>query len=214
MAANTCWVCGLTPLCNPRDCSTPGFPVHHQLPELAQTHVHRVGDAIQPSHPLSSPSPPTFNLPASGSFLMSRLFASGGQSTGVSASASVLPMNIQDWFLLAWTSWISLQPEEVSRVFSNTTVQKQQLFGAQPTLWSNSGVLGCLWAVSANSPLTARPPVCAFQDCSNSFWVSEVRSNCTLPVNFGRGMPAEKCYLGTRDALVVSLSPLSVSLSA
>ena len=49
-------------LCDPMDCSTPGFPVHHQLPELAQTYVHRVSDAIQPSHPLSSPSPPTFNL--------------------------------------------------------------------------------------------------------------------------------------------------------
>ena len=74
----------------------PGFPVHHQLPELAQTHVHQVSDAIQSSHPLLSPSPPTFNLPVSGSFPMSQFFASGGQSIGVSASASVLPMNIQD----------------------------------------------------------------------------------------------------------------------
>ena len=78
------------------DCSTPGFPVHHQLPELTQTHVHRVGDAIQPSHPLLSPSPPAFNLSVLGSFLMNQFFASGGQSIGVSASASVLPMNIQD----------------------------------------------------------------------------------------------------------------------
>ena len=78
-------------LCDPMDCSTPGFPVHHQLPELAQTHVHRVGDAIQPSHPLLSTSPLTFNLSgkASGSFQMSWFFTSGGQSTGVSASASV-----------------------------------------------------------------------------------------------------------------------------
>ena len=83
-------------LCDPVDCSMPGLPVHHQLPEFTQTHVHRVGDAIQPSHPLSSPSPPFFNLPASGSFPMSQLFASGGQNIGVSASASVLPMNIQD----------------------------------------------------------------------------------------------------------------------
>ena len=84
-------------LCNPMDCSTPGLPVHHQLLEFTQTHVHRVGDAIQPSHPLSSPSPPAFNLsPASGSFRMSQLFASRGQSIGASASASVLPMNIQD----------------------------------------------------------------------------------------------------------------------
>ena len=91
-------------LCNPMDCSTPGFPVHHQLPVLAQTHVHWCGDAIQPSHPLSSPYPP-----ASGSFPMSQFFTSGGQSIGVSASASVLPMNIQDWFLLGLAGLISLQ---------------------------------------------------------------------------------------------------------
>jgi len=76
------------------DCSTPGFPVHHQLLELTQTHVHRVDDAIQPSHPLSSPSPPTFNLcQHQGHF---QFFASDGKSIGVLASASVLPMNIQD----------------------------------------------------------------------------------------------------------------------
>ena len=84
-------------LCNLMDCSTPGFPVHHQLPELAQTHVHRVGDAIQPSHPVV-PFSYLQSFLASGSFLMSWLFASGGQSIGVSASALVLPMNIQDQF--------------------------------------------------------------------------------------------------------------------
>ena len=65
------------------DCSTPGLLVHHHLPEPTQTHVHRVGDAIQPSHPLLSPFPPPFNIPASGSFLMSQFFASGGQSIGI-----------------------------------------------------------------------------------------------------------------------------------
>ena len=70
-------------LCNPMDYSTPGSPVHHQLLEPIQTCVCHVGDAIQPSHPLSSPSPPTFNLSASGSFLMSRFFTSRGQSIGV-----------------------------------------------------------------------------------------------------------------------------------
>ena len=84
-------------LCDPMDCSTPGFPVHHQLPELTQTHVHRVGDAIQPPHPLPSPSPPASNLSHNeGSFSMSQFFASGDQSIGVSASTSVFPMNIQD----------------------------------------------------------------------------------------------------------------------
>ena len=84
-------------LCDPMDCSTPGIPVHHQLPEPTQTHVHRVSDAIQSPHPLSSPFPPTFNLSQHQSlFPVSQFFASGGQSIGVSASASVLPMNIQD----------------------------------------------------------------------------------------------------------------------
>ena len=77
------------------DYSTPGLPVHHQLLEFTQTHVHGVSDAIQPSHPLSSPSPPALkSFPALGSFQMSLFFASGGQS--IDASASVLPMNIQD----------------------------------------------------------------------------------------------------------------------
>ena len=77
-------------LCDPMDCSMPGFLVRHQLPELTQTHVHQVSDAIQPSHPLSSPFPPAFNLPlpfpASVSFPMSQLFASGGQSVAASAT--------------------------------------------------------------------------------------------------------------------------------
>ena len=78
--------------------------------------------------------------PASGSFQMGQLFASGGQSIGVSASTSVLPMNIQDWFPLGWTGWISLQSKGLSRVFSNTTVQKHQFFGAQLSLQSNSDI--------------------------------------------------------------------------
>ena len=114
-------------LCNPMDCSTPGLPVHHQLPEFTQTHVHWVGDAIQPSHPLSFHSPPAFNL-ASGSFQMSQFFASDGQSIGI--SASVFPINIQDWFPLGFTGWIFLQSRGLSRVFSNTTVQKHQFFDA------------------------------------------------------------------------------------
>ena len=78
------------------DCSMPGFPVHHQLLEFAQTHVHQVSNAIQPSDPLLSPSPHAFNFPASKSFPVSQFFASGGLSIGASASASDLPMNIQD----------------------------------------------------------------------------------------------------------------------
>ena len=83
-------------LCDPMDRSTPDFPVVHQFPELAQTHVHRVSDTIQPSHPVVPFSSCLQPFPASGSFPISQLFTSGGQSIGASASASVLPLNIQD----------------------------------------------------------------------------------------------------------------------
>ena len=90
-------------------------------------------------HPIISSSVIPFSsrlqfFTASGSFQMSQLFASGDQSIGVSASTSVLPMNIQDWFPLGWTGWISLQSKGLSRVFSNTTVQKHQFFGDQLSL--------------------------------------------------------------------------------
>ena len=90
-------------------------------------------------HPTISSSVVPFSscpqsFPASGSFQMSQLFASGGQSIGVSASARLLPMNIQDWYPLGWTGWISLQSKGLSRVFSNTTVQKHQFFSAQLSL--------------------------------------------------------------------------------
>ena len=203
----------------------PVFPVLHCLPEFAQTHVHWVGDAIQPSHPLSSPSPFAFSLsqhqeplvtqtvksmPAvwetrvqflcwedplekemathysilawrihgchgylggileepsrlyspwgcrvrhnwatslslsqhQGLF-MSWLFVSEGQSIGASTSASILPMNIQGWFLLGLTDLTSLQCKRLSRVFSSTTVQKHPFFRVQPSLWSNSHI--CTW---------------------------------------------------------------------
>ena len=114
------------------DCSTPGFPVLHYLPEFAQTHVHWVGDAIQPSHPLSCPSLPAFNFfHHQGVFPMSRLFTSGGQSIGASASVSVLPMSIQGWFPLGLTGLIPLPSKGLSRVFSGTTIWKLQFFSAQ-----------------------------------------------------------------------------------
>ena len=105
-------------LCNPMNRSTPGLPVHHQLPEFTQTHVYRVCDAIQPlilCRPLLllTPIPPS-----SRDFPMSQLFAWGGQSIGLSALASVLPKNTQDWSPLGWTGWISLQSKGLSRVFS------------------------------------------------------------------------------------------------
>ena len=96
-------------------------------------------------HPTISPFVVPFSshlqfFPASGSFQMSQFFAPGGQSIGVSASASVLPMNIQDWSPLGWTCWISLQSKGLSRGFSNTTAQKHQFFGTQLSLWSNSHI--------------------------------------------------------------------------
>ena len=98
---------------------------------------------VMPPSTSSSVNPFSSHLqsfPASGSFQMSQLFTSGGQSIGVSASTSVLAMNIQDWFPLGWTCWISLQSKGLSRVFSNTTVQKHQFFGTQLSLWSNSHI--------------------------------------------------------------------------
>ena len=108
--------------------SIPGLPANHRLSELTQL---MSTESVMPSnhlilcHPVSS-CPQSF--PASESFQMSQFFASGGQSIGVSASASVLPMNIHDWFPLGLTGWISLLSKGLSRVFSNTIVQKHQFF--------------------------------------------------------------------------------------
>ena len=136
-------------LCDPMDCRTPGLPVHHQFPEFTQTHVHWVSDAIQPSYPLLSPSPLAFNLSQhQGLFkwvscphqvakvleFQLQYFEWISPSNEGLLMKSVLPMNIQDWFPLGWTGWISLQSKGLSRVFSNTTVQKHQLFGAQLSL--------------------------------------------------------------------------------
>ena len=130
-------------LCNLMDCSMPVFPVLHRLLEFVQTHVHWVSDTIQPSHPLLPPSSLALNLSQhQGLFQwMSQLFTSGGQSIRASASASVLLMNIQDWFPLGLTGLISLQSKGLSRVFSNTTVQnRHQFFSVQLSLWSNSHI--------------------------------------------------------------------------
>ena len=122
-------------LCHPMDCSTPDFPVHHQLLNLGQTHGHQVGDAIQPSilSSVIASSCCLQSFPASRSFPMSQFFTSGGQNIGASASASVLPMNTQDWIPLGWSGWISLQFQRLLRVFSNTIIQKHH-FCAQPCL--------------------------------------------------------------------------------
>ena len=124
----------------PHESQHAGLPVHHQLPEFTQAHVHQVRDAISHlilCHPLFllPPIPPSIRV-----FPMSQLFAWGGQSIGVTALASILPMNTQDWSSLEWTGWISLQSKRLSRAFSNTTVQKHQFFSAQLSSQSNSHI--------------------------------------------------------------------------
>ena len=139
-----CYCCSVAKLClilcDPMNCSTPGFFVLYYLPEFAQTHVW---DAIQPSHPLVPFSSRPQSFPASGSFPVSWLFISGGRRIGGSASASVLPITIQGLFPLRLTHLISSLSKGLSRVFSSTTVQKCQFFGAQPSLCSNSHI--CTW---------------------------------------------------------------------
>ena len=106
-------------LCDPMDCNTSDFPVLYYLLEFAQTHVHWVDDAIQPSHSLSSPSPPDLSLSQHhGLFQWVGSLLSDSQSIGASASASVLPMNIEGWFPLGLTVLISLLSKGLSRVFS------------------------------------------------------------------------------------------------
>ena len=121
--------------CDPTDCSMPGFPVLHYLPEFAHIHVHWVrwcyltisSFAVLFSFCLQS-------FPSWGSFPKSQLFASGVRSIG--APTSVIPMNIQSRFPIGLTGLISLQSKGLSRVFSNTTIQKHQFFGSQSSLWS------------------------------------------------------------------------------
>ena len=122
-------------LCDPMDCSMPGFPVPSPAPRAYWNSC----PSSQWCHPTISSSVVPFSsclqsFPASGSFHMSQFLTSGGQSIRVSASVSVLPMNIQDWFPLGWTGWISLQSKGLSRVFSSITVQKHQFFGTQLSL--------------------------------------------------------------------------------
>ena len=124
-------------LCDPMNHSTPGLPVHHQLPEFTQTHVHRVGNVIQPSHSLSSPSPPAPN-PSQHQGLFQWVSLRIRWPKYWSFSFSISPSNEQPGLMsLGWTGWISLQSKGLSRVFSNTTVQKHQFFGTQPSSQSN-----------------------------------------------------------------------------
>ena len=120
-----------------------GLLVHRQIQESTETHVHCIGDAIEPSYPLSTPSPPPLTLSQHQDLFKWVSSLHQVAKVGVSASTSVLPINIQHWFPLGWTGLISLQSKWLSRVFSNTALQKHQFFGTQPYLWSNSHL--CTW---------------------------------------------------------------------
>ena len=126
-------------LCDPMNCTMPGFPVYHQLPESTQTHVHCVGDAIQPSHPLSSPFPPSPNLSQHQDLSNeSALCIRWPKYWTFSFNNS--PSNTQDWSPLGWTGCISLKSKRLSGVFSNTTVQKHRFFSTQLSLESSSHI--------------------------------------------------------------------------
>ena len=144
--SNDCCCCSVAQscptLCDPTDCSTPGFPVLHYLLEFTQT--YRLSQWYYPtiSSSLTPFSSCPQSVPASGSFPMSWLFKSGDPTIGASTSVSSfiqLPMNIQGWFPLGLTGLISLQSKGLWRAFSNTTVQKHQFFGTQPSLWTCLG---------------------------------------------------------------------------
>ena len=124
-------------------CSSPTPGVYSNPCPLSRWCHPTISSSVIPFSSLQS-------FPASGSFRMSQLFTSVGQSIRVSASTSVLPMNIQDWFPLGWTGWISLQSKGLSRISSNTTVQKHQFFSAQLSLWSNSHIH--TWPLEKSQP--------------------------------------------------------------
>ena len=150
-------------LCDPTDYSTPGFSVLHYLPECSNS-----CPLSQWCHPTISSSVVPFFFclqffPASGSFAVSQLFASGGQMIRASASASVLPMNIQDWFPLGLTGLISLQSKGLSRVFSNTTVHKASI------LWHSA-----FFIVQLSHPYMSTGKTIALTRRTDLFWQSNV----------------------------------------
>ena len=188
-----CWVAKLWPtLCDPMDCNMPGFPDLCYLLELAQTQVHWVGDAIQPSHPVVPFSSCPHSFSASGSFLISRLFPSVDRSIGASASASFLPMSIQDWFPLGLTGLILLS-KGLSIVFSSTTIQKHQFFGIQPSFGSNSHISTWLLEKTMVVSLLSCVDSCDSIDCNPpDSYVHEISKAKLLEwvaISFSRGSP-------------------------
>ena len=150
-------------------CPSPTPGVHSDPCPLSWWCHPTISSSVVPS----SSCPQSF--PASGSFQMSRPFTWGGQNIGVSASISVLPMNTQDWSPLGWTGWITLQSKGLSRVFSNTTVQKHQFFGTQLFLWSNFHI--CTWLIPLGQNFSD------FNLCHNHL-SSLLRHGWALPLEF------------------------------
>ena len=127
-------------LCDPMNCSTPGLPVHYQLPEFTQTHIHQVSDAIHPSHPLSSPSPPA-PIPPSIRVFSNETALRMRWPKYWSFSFSIIPSKEIPGLISFRMDWLDLLLSKgLSRVFSNTTVQKHQFFGTQPSSQSNSHI--------------------------------------------------------------------------
>ena len=189
--------------CDPMDCSTPGFPILHHHSEFAQTHVHWVGDVIQPSHPLLSPSPPAFNLSHHQSlFQMSQLFTSCGQNI----LASVLPMNILDWFPLGLIGLISLQSRRLSKVFSSTTVRRHQFFFISWPLFLGFTLLGSRQKaqVFTKAHLTRWD----FRFCLSPAKMAEKTSgnSLSLPASGTSTRTGRGCCLGPGSCLRVSTS--------
>ena len=176
-------------------CPSPTLRVHPNPCPLSQW-----------CHPTISSSVVSFSswpqsFPASRSFRMNQLFASGDQSTGVSASTSVLSMNIQDWSPLGWTGWIFMQSKGLSRVFSKTTVQKHQFFSTQLSLESNSHIH--TWLLEKPQPWLDRLSrhyfwLCAFQECSGitfvSYFMVENDERSGLPVEREGVLPGQSTY--------------------
>ena len=125
------------PLCKPMNCSTPGFSVLHYLPEFAQTQVHWVSDAIQPSHPLLSPSLLALNISQHQSFFQR---VSSSHQVAKTLELQLQPFQLKGWFPLELTVLISLLSKGLSRVFCSTTVWKHPFLGTEPSLWPNSHI--------------------------------------------------------------------------
>ena len=175
-------------LCDPMDCSAPGLPVHHQLPKFTQTHVHWVRDAIQPSHPLSSPTSCLQSFPASGSFQMSQLFASGGQSMGASASDQSFQWIFRADFLQDWLVWSLCSPRDSQE--SSPAPQFESISSSMLSLWCSVHMI--TWTQTLPNSMKLWTMLCrATQDG----WVMVESSDKSWSTGEGNGKPLQHSCL-------------------